>query len=310
MSKKLREANAGIGTSHDLIFQDSKIKHPSKHDHKSESSLVLDKESGEVICNICGRVIANKELTIEQSTHGLDNLMVSNSRMYDKGLPTVIGSIHKDFDGRTLPADAKVKFGRLRLLDNRIKSESSPSAIVKPFLLLDGVKAKLAIPDHAAEKAVYLFRKFMTQPRQPRRYSSMMLASLYAACRITGTPRTIQEIAAASDVRKRMIVRDYRILVESLDLSFEPYKPSEFVTRICTGLGLTEKIRRHAVYILAKVKQDIFYGKSPMALAAAAVYISCKSNAERINQWKIASLVGISNVSLRNMYLLLMGNIV
>lgn len=301
--------NTEIGMSHDLIFQNSKINHLSKHDHKSEESLVLDKESGEVICNICGRVVANKELMTEQGSHGLDSLMVMASRMHDKGLSTVIGSINKDFGGRTLPADAKAKFGRLRLLDNRIKSQSSPSATVKPFLLLDGVKAKLAIPDHAAEKAAHLFRKFMMQPRQPRRYSSMMLASLYAACRITGTPRTIQEIAVAADVRKRLIVRDYRVLVESLDLSFEPYKPSEFVTRICTGLGLTEKIRRHAISILAKVKQDIFYGKSPIALAAAAVYISCKSNAERINQWRIASLVGISNVSLRNMYLLLKVNI-
>ena len=306
---KKPETNAKFDASRDLIFQNGKTNHPFRHDHESEESLVLDKESGEVICNICGRVIANKELTIEQSAYSSDNLKASPSRMYDKGLPTVMGSIHKDFGGRILPADAKAKFGRLRLLDNRIKSQSSPSTMVKPFLLLDGVKAKLAIPDHAVEKAVHLFRKFMIQPRQPRRYASMMLASLYAACRITGTPRTIQEIASASDVKKRLILRDYRILVESLDLSFEPYKPSEFVTRICTGLGLTEKVSRQAVSILAKVKQDLFYGKSPIALAAAAVYISCKNNAERINQWRIASSVGISNVSLRNMYLLLKGNI-
>lgn len=283
------------------------------HDHRSEENLVLDKESGEVICRLCGRVIINKELCqTEQNTYknGLDreNPKISPLRMYDGGLPTIMGSAHKDYVGRNLTSDVKMRFNRLRLLDNRIKSQST-SATVKSFLLLDGVKAKLAIPDHTTEKAAYLFRKVIVNyPRQARSYASMMLASLYAACKLTNTPRTMQEISTASDVKKRLILRDYRVLTESLELSFEPYKPSEFVARICTGLGLTEKTSRQALSILARVKQDIFYGRNPIALAAAAVYISCKHNTERINQWKIASLVGISNVSLRNMYVLLKGN--
>lgn len=281
-----------------------------RHDHKNGGNLILDKETGEVFCKICGKV--DEECAIlDQIVYNNDldreNRRLSSLRLYDKGLPTIIGSTYKDSTGRTLSANVKAQFDRLRMVDNRLKSQSSGTA-TKSFLLLDGIKSKLAIPEHTAEKAAYLFRKFLSgQARHPRSHASMMLASLYAACRITGTPRTMQEIASTSDVKKRMILRDYRILVESLDLSFEPYKPSEFVTRICTGLGLTEKVSRQAVLILTKVKQDIFYGKSPIALAAA-VYISCKNNAERINQWRIASLVGISNVSLRNMYVLLKGN--
>lgn len=302
-----------VDALNDLVPQNGKIDRLSRHDHKSEESLVLDKDSGEVICSICGRVVIDKELypTLEPGVYknGLDqeNFKTTSSRMYDKGLPTIMGSVHKDFGGKSLATDAKDKFGRLRLLDNRIKLQSFSTTVVKSFSLLDGVKTKLAIPDHTAEKAAYLFRKLMAkQPPQTRIYTSMMLASLYAACKLTGTPRTMQEIATAADVKKRRISRDYRILVESLDLSFEPYKPSEFVTRICAGLSLTEKTRRQAISILSKVKQDVFYGKNPIALAAAAVYISCKNNTERINQFRIASLAGISNVSLRNMYVLLM----
>jgi len=310
LSSEKPEGNDLIDASHGLNSQNSNTVKAVKHNHRSEECLVVDRESGEIICNMCGRVITNKESTIQQSAHGFEpaGFKISHSRMYDKGLPTIMGSIRKDFGGRTLPANAKAKFSRLRLLDNRIRSQSSSTATMKSFLILDGVKSKLAIPDHATEKAVYLFRKFMTRSRHPRSYVSMMLASLYAACRLTSTPRTMQEISAAADVKKRLILRDYRILVESLDLSIEPYKPSEFVTRICTGLGLTEKTRRQAISILAKVKQDVFYGRNPIALAAAAVYISCKNNAERINQFKISAVVGISSVSLRNMYVLLEGN--
>lgn len=73
-------------------------------------------------------------------------------------------------------------------------------------------------------------------------------------------------------------------------------------------IGLTEKTRLPAIALLSKVTRDVFYGKNPIALAAAAVYISCKNNAEQINQFRMASLAGISNVSLRNMYVLLKGN--
>ncbi|WP_100183254.1 transcription initiation factor IIB [Candidatus Nitrosotenuis aquarius] len=283
-----------------------------RHDHKNGGNLILDKETGEVFCKICGKV--DEECAIlDQNVYNNDldreNRRISSLRLYDKGLPTVIGSTHKDSTGRVLSANVKAQFDRLRMVDNRLKSQSSGAA-TKSFLLLDGIKSKLAIPEHTAEKAAYLFRKFLSgQTRHPRSHASMMLASLYAACRITNIPRTIQEISTTSNVKKRLILRDYRILVESLDLSFEPYKPAEFVARICTGLGLTEKTRLHATTILSKVKQDIFYGRNPIALAAAAVYISCKNNTERINQWRIASLVGISNVSLRNMYVLLKGNI-
>lgn len=283
-----------------------------RHDHRNKGNLILDKESGEVICKICGKVDEECEV-LDQNIYknGLDreNHKISSLRLYDKGLPTIIGSTHKDSGGRTLGADVKAQFDRLRILDNRLKSQSS-STTAKSFLLLDGIKTKLAIPEHTAEKAAHLFRKSISgQTKHPRSHASMMLASLYAACRITNIPRTIQEISTAANVKKRLILRDYRVLVESLDLSFEPYKPTEFVARICTGLELTEKTRLNATAILSKVRQDIFYGKNPIALAAAAVYISCKNNTERINQFKIASLAGISNVSLRNMYVLLRGNI-
>jgi transcription initiation factor TFIIB len=283
-----------------------------KHDHRHEGNLILDRESGEVICKICGRVAEEYSTLDDHDIYksGLDreNQKTSFLRLYDKGLPTIIGSADKDSDGKTLGPDIRIQFDRLRLLDHRIKSQSTNT--VKSFLLLDGVKAKLAIPEHTAQKAAYFFRKaVMGQTRHPRSHASMMLASLYAACRITNTPRTMQEISTAANVKKRLILRNYRILVESLDLSFEPYRPSEFVARICTGLGLTEKTRLHAISILSKVKQDVFYGKNPIALAAAAVYLSCKNNTDKINQIKIAGLVGISNVSLRNMYVLLRGNI-
>lgn len=297
-----------------IVSQNNKTVSISRHNHKSEENLILDKESNEVICTICGRVVIDMNPTMLE--HGSyinesnsDNSNTSSSRMYDKGLPTVMGSIYKDFGGKLLTADVKTNFVRLRLLDKHIKLQST-SSTAKSFLLLDGVKTKLAIPEHTVEKAAYLFRKFITgQSKHARSYASMMLASLYAACKLTGTPRTMQEISTAADVKKRTILRDYRLLVESLDLSFEPYKPSEFVARICAGLGLTERTYRQAIMILSKVKQDVFYGRNPIALAAAAVYISCRHNTERINQLKIASLAGISNVSLRNMYVLLRGNV-
>lgn len=285
------------------------------HNHNLAENMVVDRNAGEVICSICGRVLVDKyqysiiEQYFTNDSHEIDASR-SSLRMYDGGLSTVMSPIGRDASGKSLTSDIKDRFYRLRALDNQSKSKFFKGSLVKSYLLLDAVKTKMAIPDMVAEKAAYIFRKSIIKKiNQARNYPSVMLASLYAACKQTNTPRTMHEISVAGDIKKRRILQAYQVLIAALNLRFEPYHPSEFVTRLCTAMNLNEKTRRAALDILSKVKGEIFYGKNPMSLAAAAVYIACKDNREKTNQLKIAALAGISNVSLRNMYFLLKGNI-
>ena len=130
---------------------------------------------------------------------------------------------------------------------------------------------------------------------------SLISASLYAACRENNIPRTIDEIAQVGNVERKIISRDLRTLIQKLGLNLNQYDISSFVSRLSNNLNLKEKTKRDAFDILSQCeKKQIIAGKHPVAQAAAALYISCMINGEKISQKKFSVEAGISDVTIRN----------
>ena len=49
-----------------------------------------------------------------------------------------------------------------------------------------------------------------------RSISALVAAALYAACRDTETPRTLKDVANASNIKKKDVARCYRLLIREL----------------------------------------------------------------------------------------------
>ncbi len=128
------------------------------------------------------------------------------------------------------------------------------------------------------------------------------MCSSLQACRITDTPRTLNDIADAAGLKKKTIQRIYRHLSANLDnVNSISYSPTEFVERISSEAMISEKTRRDARKILQfGQKRGITSGKHPMSMAAAAVYLAVQDNHEKVSQTKIAEVSGISAVTIRN----------
>ncbi|MGQ0638074.1 MAG: transcription initiation factor IIB, partial [Nitrososphaerota archaeon] len=218
------------------------------------------------------------------------------------GLPTVISSEGKDASGKFLSSYTKDTFNRLKLWDKRSKSRSKDRNLKIAFITLDALKTKLAIPDMVIEKTAYIYRKALSMKiSRGRSITSLTCAALYAACRQTDTPRTLYDIAQAGNINKKNLSRSYRDLIKTLDLKVEPFDSSEFITRISSQVGISEKTQRDALNIVSQaVEKEISAGKNPLGLAAAALYISCVLNEERRKQVDIAKASGITAVTIRN----------
>ena len=67
-----------------------------------------------------------------------------------------------------------------------------------------------------------------------RSYAQIAASSLYAACRERGGPTTLDEVAAASGVRRDDIARCYRLLVNELDMEIPVVDPAEYVARLAS----------------------------------------------------------------------------
>ena len=273
--------------------------------------VITDNFSGEEICSVCGLVLMEKIESSgpEYTAHDMSEFVTKTRScagqslaMSDMGLPTMIDSTNRDATGNSLSSYMKNTFGRLRIWDNRSKSKLTNRSSRNAFLILNKLKAELGIPDGVVEKAAYLYRKaIISKITRGRTSTSMICASLYAACREADTPRTLNDIAHAGNITRKDLSKSYRNLINTLDLKLKPYDSSEFITRISSEVGISEKTRRTALDLLSQVvEKEISAGKNPMGLAAAVLYLSCMKNDEKKNQADIAHAAGITSVTIRN----------
>jgi transcription initiation factor TFIIB len=276
--------------------------------------IITDSERGEIVCGGCGLILVQNmaDISYESNGYTLESFMktartgpATSLTMFDKGLSTVIGT-NKDFSGNSLPSKTKYEFNRLRTWDQRSKSRNT-ATLSKAFTLLHGMKTKLGIPDNVVENAAYIYRKTVNAKlTRGRTMASLISASLYAACRENNIPRTLDDIAAAGNVERRILSRDLRTLIKKLGLNLKQYDTSSFISKISNNMNLKEKTKRDAFEILKRCEKELITaGKHPVAQAAASLYISCIMNGEKISQKKFSEESGVSDVTIRNRVVLI-----
>ena len=271
--------------------------------------VITDSERGEIFCGGCGLVLLQNMEDASNENHGYtQEQFMTQTRtgpgtsltMHDKGLSTVIGS-DVDSTGHSISNKTKQTFNRLRIWDQRSKSRSTTS-LSKALTQLNAMKTKLGIPDSVVENAAYIYRKAVTaRLTRGRTMTSLISASLYASCRETNTPRTLDDIAKAGNVERRILSRDLRTLIKKLELNLNQYDTGSFIVKIANNLKLKEKTKRDALDILHRAeKEEITAGKNPVAQAAASLYLACILNGEKLSQKKFSEAAEVSDVTVRS----------
>ena len=270
---------------------------------------ITDSERGEIVCGGCGLILVQNlaDASYENNGYTQEDFMkqsrtgpATSLTMFDKGLSTVIGN-NKDSSGNALPSKTKYEFNRLRTWDQRSKSRKT-ATLSKAFTLLHSMKTKLGVPDNVVENAAYIYRKIVSAKlTRGRTMTSLISASLYAACREHNIPRTLDDIAKAGNVERRILSRDLRTIIKKLGLNLNQYDTASFISKISNNMNLKEKTKRGAFEILKRCEEEeITAGKHPVAQAAASLYISCIINGERVSQKKFSVEAGVSDVTIRN----------
>ena len=278
------------------------------------TNLITDSDTGEVICGDCGLVIQESVLdkgpewrafTQEEKESRSRVGIPTSFSIHDKGLSTAIDKIDRDALGRKLPLSTKFQMWRLRKWHIRSRVHSSIDRnLAQAMTEIDRLSDKLAIPSAVKEKAAVIYRKALDQGLvRGRSIAAIAAASLYAACRLTGMPRNLKEIAEASLVGKKDVARCYRLLLRELDLIMPIADPVVYLSKIAERAGISGHIQAAALKILNEAKQKhIAAGKDPTGLAAAALYIACYQAGEKRTQKDIAEAAGVTEVTVRNRY--------
>ena len=293
---------------------DKSIRSSSRCSKCGKGPMVLDNSWGEMFCSNCGFVVVEKieeegpewrAFSKEEKDDRARTGIPSSLAMHDMGLATVIGSSGKDASGRSLPASMRVTIERLRTWDGRSQvHEPVDRNLRQAFNELDRLADKLNVREAVIEKAAYIYRKALEEGLvRGRSISALIAASLYAACRDTSTPRTLKDLAAISNIKKKDIARCYRLLIREMDLRMPVVDPTRCISRIASKADLSEKTKRKALSILKNAEEArTSAGKDPMGLAAAALYVACVMLNENKTQKDVAEAAGVTEVTIRNRY--------
>ena len=272
---------------------------------------IADPESGELVCNDCGLVFSEKasENRAEWRNFGSENNdrartgSPASLAKHDMGLNTVIGNNNKDSRGQNIDASMHSTMKRLRTYDFRSQAHTSTDRnLMRAFGELGRQRDKLGMSDAMIDKTAYIYRKALGKGLvRGRSTSAILAAAIYISCREMGAVRSLKDIGEITDVKRKVISRSYRILIQQLEMIMPVIDPIKCIAKIANKAKLSEKSKRMAIDIMKDlVNTEASAGKGPMSLAATILYLSCLRNDEAVSQKYIAEAAGVTEVTIRN----------
>lgn len=134
-----------------------------------------------------------------------------------------------------------------------------------------------------------------------RSSEEIFYASLYLAFRMSEIPKLPADITALSGVSPTKIGKLYRLFVRELNLTIPPLDPEQLIKFHSDRLDISkETIRRTFSLVQEARKRRIILGNAPSSVAAAATFVACQKEGEKIKQKQIAEIFGVSTVTIRN----------
>jgi len=273
-----------------------------------QAPLIEDYRAGDQICSECGLVVGDRVIdvgsewrTFSNEKGGEDKSRVgaSENSLLSSDLSTMIG-----------PGTGKASFSSdgAALYSNRRTTTTSDRTLINAFRTISNMADRINLPRTIIDRANVLFKMVSDGKNlKGRANDAIAAACLYIACRQEGVPRTFKEIVAVSTVSKKEIGRCFKLILKAHDTSVELITTGDFMSRFCGTLSLSKNVQKAATRIAKKaVDLDIVPGRSPISVAAAAIYMASQASADKRTQREIADIAGVADVTIRQSYKLML----
>ncbi|MGM0591435.1 MAG: transcription initiation factor IIB [Halobacteriota archaeon] len=276
--------------------------------------LTTDEGRAEVTCADCGLVVEADQIDPGpewRSFDGRDGPQRSRvgapttQMLHDKGLSTQIDWRNTDGYGKTLSASQRDRMRRLRTWDERFRTRNHKDRNLKQALgEIDRMASALGLSKEIRETASVIYRRALEADLLPgRSIEAIATASVYAAARQLGTPRTIDEVSAVTRVDETEFKRAYRYVVRELNLGVQLADPRDYVGRFASELDVSDETETRARELLEDGQNHgVTVGKNPVGLAAAALYAATLLTNEKRTQSDVGEVANVSEVTIRNRY--------
>jgi transcription initiation factor TFIIB len=272
--------------------------------------LVRDAQHAETVCPKCGLVHTEAEIDFGPDWRAFDGdrsqIRVGAPRtelLHDYGLSTPFSRSSKDAHGRRITGRKQMELARMRRLHSRSTFKSGADRnIARAIAYVQGIADRLGIPQPITEQAVRIYRQATSADLiRGRSIDAMAAAALYGASRLAGYPRNPDEMAEASGVDRRTLLRCHRVLVTKLKLKPTSPHATDFLARLASDLELPPPVEGRARLILKQADDaGVTSGRSPTGLAASAIYLASHEMGRPRTQKRVSEVSGVTEVTIRN----------
>ena len=275
---------------------------------------VVGGDREERVCADCGLVVDDRRIDAGPEWRAFDAAdreeksrvgAPTTNTIHDKGLSTTIGLDATDAYGNALSGRKRRQLSRLRTWNRRARTESARDRNLRHALgEIDRMASALGLPQPVRETASAIYRRALSADLlRGRSIEGMASAALYAASRFERVSRSIEEVTKVSRVEGLEIERAQRYLVRELELGVPPAHPGEYVGRFASELDCGEATERLARELIETVVDaGVHSGKSPVGIAASALYAAGRLNDEGMTQAEVSEATDVSKVTIRNRY--------
>jgi len=281
-----------------------------------DAMLIEDHRAGDQICSECGLVVGDRTIDVgsEWRSFSNDRNTADPSRVGGAENPLLDGC---DLSTVVGPSTSGPAYGQAgagcaqeggAMYRNRRTMSSSDRSLVNAFREISNMGEKINLPRSLLDRANLLFKQVhTTRALRGRSNDAIAAACLYIACRQDGVPRTFKEIVAVSTVNKKEIGRCFKLILKALDTIVDLITTTDFMFRFCSNLNLNNKVQRAATHIAETAGNiDIVCGRSPVSVAAAAIYMATQLSEDPKAPAEIGEVLGVAEITIRQAYRLML----
>jgi len=269
---------------------------------------LIKEENGFFVCQNCGMV--HEEQVFDNTprrafTPEEIEKRKSTEPVHSKIGPRTVIRGSTDAKGVMLSPKLQQKFRHLSKIHRSLTTSYERNLwIALPNL--QRLQERLNLSDTISEDALRIYthsvKKKLTMGRS---IDALLSASIYAALKIHGQPRPIEDIESVSLIPKKNILKSYRLIwqkvLPEMNLKVSNLNASDYVNKFIQELNLNMDVRNLSLEFLKMAENMKFpmAGKDPKGLAAAAIYLACKKLEIGVTQLDIAKTAHVTEVTLR-----------
>jgi len=270
--------------------------------------LIEDHRAGDMICSECGLVVGDRVIDVGSEWRTFSNSDKGGEDRCRVGGPendllrSDLSTMIQQSPGGKYGIDGQTEY------KNYNKMSGADRALKSAFMNISQMADKASLPGSIVDRANRLFKMvYEGKSLKGRSHDATSSACLYIACRQEGVPRTFKEIVAISTVNKKEIGRCFKLILKEHDTNVEIINSGDFMSRFCGQLELKREVQKAATYIAQKATDmDIVSGRSPISIAAAAIYMASQASEFKKSGNEIAVIAGVAESTIKQSYKLML----